>query len=305
MKLQDVKSFLSTFFPLLCLLAMSVLWLNLAWSEEDPWETQPASYWMQDFSGTPRDDSIALPKENLELEGIGAKRSVFGVFDHWDLNEKATGGRSSEYANVTEECKGLIEPNYALTAEEWANPDARKRHFQDLDELMDRVGRQLLKRFHAKFSMSEETDFLRALHALAWQETHWENYIRYKDWFFVVLSGGTRNKLEDWGITQVSRSSLDPLVPTNSFFFASKGYCSIGSTLFYGFMEFYFTYQTARNRPCNQGSNWLKILGAYNQYSSGVSSCYNEFSKDPDFAAYQGRALGGYTKAFTDLPWKL
>ena len=272
-------------------------------AEGDPWEEVDSSLWLRDFTGSKLDGGIAIPTADLKEEGIGKGYSVLGLFDHWDLNDKAAGGRTVQYAEVTRECKGKIEPEYALTAEQWRDPAQREKHFQDLDHLMDKVGNILLSDFKERLPRQELDLMLLSFHALSWQETHWENFIRYKDWFFVVLSGGSYNKLEDWGITQVARSSKDPTHLSNKNFFDQKAYCSIGSTIYYGFLEFYFHIRAARKIACNNGSAMNAILGAYNQYASGVSLCYNGFSEDPDFRNYQKRALAGFTNAMNNKPW--
>ncbi len=62
-------------------------------------------------------------------------------------------------------------------------------------------------------SGTEKALFICALKTLAWQESKWQHYLRYKNWFFALVSGGSYNKLDDWGITQLARSSFDPDVP--------------------------------------------------------------------------------------------
>src|SRR5262249_31877151 len=78
------------------------------------------------------------------------------------------------------------------------------------DRSVIKVGRQLLTDFGNQLSGREKAAFIRALHALAWQESLWQHSIRYKNWFFVVLSGTSYNALDDWGITQVARSHGHP-----------------------------------------------------------------------------------------------
>jgi hypothetical protein len=164
------------------------------------------------------------------------------------------------------------------------------------------VGWHLLADFGSQLSGREKEGFMRALHALAWQESLWQHYIRYKNWFFVVLSGTSYNVLDDWGITQVARSHGSPNEPLNERFFASKGYCSIGSTLYYGFMEYYLLYMDARSLPCNN-SAMDKLLGAYNQYSSGFSYCHDEFSEDETYRTYQIGAMTGFGNHYKNRTW--
>jgi hypothetical protein len=269
---------------------------------EYPWEEQPASHWTRDFSHTPRDNRVPLPTTQLELEGIGEKITVHDLFDRWILNESVHGGRGTHFAEVTKDCKGKIELDFALTAAQWQNRARQKRYYRSVDRLVIKVGRRLLADFGHQLSSREKSAFMRALHTLAWQESLWQHYVRYKNWFFVVLSGGSYNALDDWGITQVARSHGRPDELLNERFFAAKGYCSIGSTLYYGFMEYYLIYMDARSLPCNN-SAMDKLIGAYNQYASGFGSCHDEFSEDETFRAYQIGALTGFGNHYRDRTW--
>src|SRR5262245_51228360 len=217
---------------------------------EDLWEVDAASRWLRDFSHSARDNRVPLPTTQLEQEGIGEKITVHDLFDRWVLNESVHVGRGTHFAEVTKDCKGKIELDFALTAAQWQNRARQKRYYRSVDRLVIKVGRQLLADFGNQLSGREKAAFIRALHALAWQESLWQHSIRYKNWFFVVLSGGSYNVLDDWGITQVARSHGRPDELLNERFFASKGYCSIGSTLYYGFMEYYLIYMNARSLPC-------------------------------------------------------
>jgi hypothetical protein len=218
---------------LLCLLLSSSPGVTAKY----PWEEEPASRWTRDFSHSARDSRVPLPTTPLEQEGIGEKITVHDVFDRWVLNESVHVGRGTHFTEVTKDCKGRIELDFALTPTQWQNPTRRKRYYRSVDRLVTKVGRQLLADFGHQLSGREKQAFMRALHALAWQESLWQHAIRYKNWFFVVLSDSSYNALDDWGITQVARSQGHPDERLNERFFASKGYCSIGSTLYYGFME--------------------------------------------------------------------
>jgi hypothetical protein len=262
-----------------------LLFANPGMAAMYPWEEEPASRWTRDFSGSARDAHVPLPTTPLDQEKIGEKTTVHDLFDRWVLNESVRVGRGKHYAEVTKDCKGKIELEFALTPTQWQNPARRKQYYRSIDRLVTRVGRQLLADFGNQLSGGEKEAFMRALHALAWQESLWQHYIRYKNWFFVVLSGTSYNVLDDWGITQVARSHGSPDEPLNERFFASKGYCSIGSTLYYGFMEYYLIYMDARSRPCND-SAMDKLLGAYNQYASGFGYCHDGFSEDEKYRAY-------------------
>jgi len=218
------------------------------------------------------------------------------------LNESVRAGRGKHYAEVTKDCKGKIELDFSFTPTQWQNSARRKRYYRSIGRLVIKVGRQLLADFGNQLSGTEKTAFMRALHALAWQESLWQHYIRYKNWFFVVLSGGSYNVLDDWGIAQVARSHRSPDEPLNERFFASKGYCSIGSALYYGLMEYYFIYMDARSLPCNN-SVMDKLLGAYNQYASGFSYCHDEFSEDEKYRAYQTGAITGFGNHYKNRTW--
>ena len=269
---------------------------------EYPWEEEPAARWTRDFSNSPRDNRVPLPTTKLEQEGIGEKITVHGLFDRWVLNEPVHVGRGKHFAEITQDCKGKIELDFALTAAQWQNRARRKRYYRSIDRFVIKVGRQLLADFGNQLPGREKEAFMRALHTLTWQESLWQHYIRYKNWFFVVLSGGSYNALDDWGITQVARSHGDPDELLNERFFASKGYCSIGSTLYYGFMEYYLSYMEARGLPCNS-STMDKLIGAYNRYASGFSSCHDEFSEDETYRTYQIGAMTGFGNHYKNRTW--
>lgn len=267
-----------------------------------PWEEEPASRWTRDFSSSARDNRVPLPTTPLEQEAIGEKVKVHDLFDRWTLNESVHVGRGRYFTEVTKDCKGKIELDFALTPRQWRNPARRKQYYRSIDRLVTKVGRRLLADFGNQLSGREKDAFMRALHALAWQESLWQHYIRYKNWFFVVLSGTSYNALDDWGITQVARSRGDADQRLNERFFASKGYCSIGSSLYYGFMEYYLIYMDARGLPCN-ASAMDKLIGAYNQYASGFGYCHDEFSEDEKYRSYQIGAMRGFGDHYKNRPW--
>ncbi|MBC7186450.1 MAG: hypothetical protein H5U38_05395 [Calditrichaeota bacterium] len=270
-----------------------------------PWLNEPASRWLRDFSGSPRDDELAPPTSSLEEEGIGTKMRVFDLFDRWQLRPEVRADRGTSWADITGECKGMIELDFALTPEQWQDPERRGAYYRAVDTLITNIGTRLLADFGEALQGTERELFLRALKALAWQESKWQHYLRYKDWFFVIVSGGSYNKLDDWGITQLARSSFDEKVLLNKNFFDSKGYCSISSTLYYGFMHFYFCYLEARSNPDNGPSLLNKIVGAYNRYSSGYSSsCFALAESDPAYRSYQIRAMGLFKDTFVLEPWR-
>ena len=270
-----------------------------------PWLHEPASYWQRDFSRSRRDDLVPMPKAELEKEDLGTKTRVHGLFDRWKLNEDICGQRGIHYAEITSDCKGMIELDFAFTQEEWQKPQNRVQYYRAVDALIENIGGTLLADFGNKLQGQEREFFLRALKTLAWQESKWQHYLRHKDWFFVIVSGGSYNKLDDWGITQIARSSFDPAMLLNANFFESKGYCSISSSLYYGFMEYYFCYLEARQNPDNGTSFCNKIVGAYNRYCSGYSSsCFQLAAEDEAYRDYQIRAMGGFKDKFIIQPWE-
>src|SRR5262249_18518745 len=152
---------------------------------EYPWEEEPASRWLRDFSHSARDNRVPLPTTQLEQEGIGENITVHDLFARWVLNESVHVGRGTHFAEVTKDCKGKIELDFALTAAQWQNRARQKRYYRSVDRLVIKVGRQLLADFGNQLSGREKAAFMRALHALAWQESFWQHSIRYKNWFFV------------------------------------------------------------------------------------------------------------------------
>jgi hypothetical protein len=270
-----------------------------------PWLHEPATRWQRDFSGSRRDSLLVVPEAGLEKEAVGTKTRVYDLFDRWEFKEEICGDRGRLYAEITGDCKGMIELNFALTQEEWGRPQNQEEYYRAVDALIVKIGNTLLADFGNRLQGQERQLFLRALKTLAWQESKWQHYVRYKKWFFVIVSGGSYNKLDDWGITQIARSSFDPDVLLNQNFFESKGYCSISSSLYYGFMEYYFCYLEARENPDNGTSLFNKIVGAYNRYCSGYSSSCFELAKDDEaYRNYQIRALGGFKDKFITKPWE-
>jgi hypothetical protein len=269
-----------------------------------PWLLEPAERWQRDFSGSARSQEIPPPASDLEEQGVGLKTRVHDLFDRWKLDQKIAVGRGTYYADVTGECAAGIELDFALTAEQWLDPEMRAEYYRKVDALIEQVAGILLADFGNKFEPEERDLFLRALKTLAWQESKWQHYLRYRDWFFVIISGGSYNKLDDWGITQVARSSFQPEVLLNQNFFESKAYCSISSSLYYGFMEYYFCYLEARENPENGPSLFNKIVGAYNRYCSGYSSSCFALADDQGYREYQIRAMGGFQDKFIAKPWE-
>lgn len=245
-----------------------------------------------------------LPLSDLSKENIGTKSRVANVFDRWNLKATVTGGRGTHYADVTQTCHGKIELEFALTADQWADRVKRADYYKRVHELIEKMGLKLLSDRGDVLQGLERENFMRALKALSWQESRWQHYLRYKDWFFIFLSGGSYNVLDDWGISQVARSGFSATELLNPSFFASGQHCSISKTLYYGFTEYYENYLESRAASCNQTGNPMdKLLGAYNKYSSGYSACYNGFSSDAAYRTYQVNAMKGLQTHYQGMPW--
>ncbi|WP_374073742.1 hypothetical protein [Bdellovibrio bacteriovorus] len=246
----------------------------------------------------------AIPSGDLSRENIGSKERVYNLFDRWSLKSSVTGGRGSKWADVTVSCHGKIDIPYALTAQQWQDRTQRGAYYRDVNKLIEDTGKKLLADHGNVLAGTERENFLRALKALSWQESNWQHYVRYKDWFFIFLSGGSYNVLDDWGISQVARSGFSANQLLNAAFFSSGKYCGIASTLYYGFTEYYDNYMEARSASCNQTGNPMdKLLGAYNRYSSGYSACYNGYSSDSEYRNYQIRAMNGLKGHYNNMPW--
>jgi len=270
-----------------------------------PWTKIPTKYWTRFPDHSQNDGMIKIPEADIEAEKIGRKTRVHQLYNRWQLNNSICYGRSHHYAEITAECKGKIDLNFALTQEAWDKPLNRLHYYRAVNTLITRIGNELLVDFGELLEDTERDLFLRAVKTLAWQESKWQHYFRYKDWFFVLVSATSYNKLSDWGITQVARSSFEPTHLLNKIFFDDQGYCSISSSLYYGFMEYYFCYLEARKNPDNRGSLFNKIIGAYNRYCSGYSASFFGLSKENEkFKNYQVRAMGAFTDAFIQQPWQ-
>lgn len=238
----------------------------------------------------------------LEQENIGTRERVAGTFDRWRLKTSVTMGRGLSYAEVTAECRDRADENFVLTAAQWQDADRRTAYYTETDAMIDRVAAKLLADNGNKLPAAERAPFLRALKALAWQESRWQHYARHKDWLFVLLSGGSMNALDDWGIAQVARSSFGAEDRLNVPFFDGRGYCSIEASLAYGFSVYYRNYLEARSLSCN-GDPMTKLVGAYNRYSSGYSACHNAYSNDADYRNYQMNAMKGFRTQYDSAPW--
>lgn len=268
----------------------------------DNWQENPAWLWERDFSQSPRNSTQGA--DHGSQGNIGTRSRVHGVFDRWRLNGSVTSGRGQDYAEITSECRGAVETRFSLDSAEWNNPSRRRQYYRDIDGLITTIGEQLLRDFNSPLSGTERTTFLRGLRAFTWQESQWQHYVRHGNRHFVFLSGGSYNALDDWGITQVARSGFSASESLNKRFFDTRGYCSISSSIYYGFMEFYTHYLKARANSCNGGDPLLQLAGAYNLYSWGASSCHSARSSRPNERNYQDRAISGFRGHFHSMPWK-
>lgn len=245
-----------------------------------------------------------LPTGDLTQENIGSKVRISNLFDDWTLKSAVSLGRGTHFADVTIECRGKIDLALALTPEQWQDKNLKAQYYTTMNQKIQDVGARLLNDKNNPFPEAEKQIFLNALKALAWQESNWQHYIRYKNWFFVFLSGGSYNALNDWGITQVARSGFNASNLLNEEFFNSKSYCSSLSSLYYGFNEYYNHYIRARSLSCNQTGDMMDIvLGAYNNYSSGFSACHDGLSTDPAYRTYQINAMNGLKTNYLNKPW--
>jgi hypothetical protein len=277
--------------------------IQAASSAPMPWLEQPAELWQRDFSGSPRAAEFTSTEAKEEALRVGTKARVYDLFDRWTFPEAVTAGRGYHYADITGECLESIELDFALTAQQWRDATVRTSYYRSVDSLIDTIGQTLLSDFGDRLEDRERELFVRALKTLAWQESKWQHYLRVGDRFFVLLSGGSYNQLDDWGITQMARSSFDPHHLLNANFFDSQGYCSISSSLYYGFMEYYFCYLEAREHPDNGSSMFNRLVGAYNRYSSGYSASCFALADDRGYRSYQIQAMGGFKDRFISQPW--
>jgi len=271
---------------------------------QSAWMSQNPDLWKDALSPKNSDADIKIPEQKLKKEKIGKRKRVSGIFDKWHLKESIIGSRPPVNADITRECKGLIDIKYALTKVQWDDSKIRKNYYKNVNSLIERIAVKLVDDFGNEIRGAELDNFKHALKTLVWQESSWNHYFRYKDWFFTVLSPYDINKLGDWGITQIAKSGFKAKTLLNRTFFDLKGYCSIYSSLYYGFLEFYFNYLDSRDKRCNADSLKSKILGAYNRYSSGFSSCFDRFSQNPDFGKFQIEAQKQFWENFENKPWQ-
>ncbi len=104
------------------------------------WLNESPDKWERDFSGSELDTSLSLPEANLEDENIGQKQRVFDLFDRWQLTEEIRADRGTQFVDITNECKGKIELDFALTPEEWENPEIRTNYYQRVEKLIEKIG---------------------------------------------------------------------------------------------------------------------------------------------------------------------
>lgn len=272
---------------------------------EDVWTKLPASLWSDLLPDAKTDAAIPIPKEDLALENIGIRTRVEDLFDKWTLKEDKRDRLFMNWADVTTECKGLIETEYLLDAEQWAKTENQIKYYESVEKLIEQIADRMIKDMGGILQGEEKDLFVRALQAVIWNESLWEHYFRYKNWFFVLLSDQSFNKLSGWGISQISRSDYIDERPLSQNFFDSKAYCKMSSSIYYGMLIYYYYYLDARQKTCNGTSTMNRIIGAYNSYSSGYSACFYDISDtDPEFAQYQAGAIGGFLSSFVNERWK-
>jgi len=271
----------------------------------DSWMDPKITFWQDPFKNLTTSKEIKPPITNLKKEKIGKRKNIKNTFYRWTLHKYSFNDRHLVWADITNDCENLIEIDFALTQNQWENPKIRTEYYKIINNLIIEIGSKLINDFGNKIVGKEKDHFIEALKALAWQESSWQHYLRYKDWFFVFLGSNFQNKLGDWGITQIARSSFSSKNLLNEHFFNSKGHCSLSSSLYYGFLEFYFCYMDAKNKSCNEDIRQNIVLGAYNRYVSGFSSCYFRFSKSSNkYRDFQIKALDNFTKTISSKPWK-
>jgi hypothetical protein len=208
------------------------------------------------------------------------------------------------WIDITQDCSQLLEEDYLLTLATWTSSEKSRKYYRDIDRLIENVVEKLGKNFAISFEQGEKELFARALKTLAWQESGWLHYYTFdgKLLLFIGLSG--YNSLGDWGITQIARSAHKKNQRLNETFFNTKAYCSVFSSLYYGFAEYIYAYQDSRQMECNSDSFIDRIIGAYNRYVSGFSACHDRFSKtNPQFGDFQKTVLNNFRHTFEEQPW--
>ncbi len=272
----------------------------------ETWLNISANHWKNLLPKAKTDNRIPIPQNSLSEEKIGQKKRIKNTFDRWTLRKELRDRTFFNYADVTEECKGEIELEFAFTKKEWAKTEVQNRYYASIESLIEKIANQLLEDQQAPFGKEERELFVRALKAVTWNESLWQHYYRHKDWFFVLLSDAPFNHMSNWGISQIARSDYLTGKRLNQNFFESKAYCKISSTLYYGFLIFYTYYMDARSRECNGVSTINRLMGAYNSYCSGYAACFFDISNvNPDLRKFQIRALGGFMESFVNRRWKV
>jgi hypothetical protein len=268
-----------------------------------PWLQESPTRWIRDFGTIHGDSAFPARPAFAENDSTGTRTNVFNLFHRWQFKPQITADRGSHFAELTDVCRGMLEIDFALTPEVWQVPENRTTYYRAVNQLIEKIGETLLADFGNVLEGNEKELFLRALKTLAWQESRWQHYLRIGDAFFVIVSGGSYNKLDDWGITQIARSSFKPEILLNRNYFENNTFCTISGSLYYGFMEYYFCYLEARENPDNGPRLFNRIIGAYNRYSSGYSSSCFALADDSGYRKYQINAMGGFKDHFILQPW--
>ncbi len=271
----------------------------------DPWLSKSPSLWGKILPDIKTDKKIKIPENLIEKENIGVKINVDDVYDRWTIKKNYLNGPFITYGEITSQCKGLIETDFALTKSDSENNTKRKTYFRAVNSIINITVEKVLNDFENNLSKNEKKEFKRAFKATLWQESLWQHYLRYKDWFFVLISTGGFNRLGNWGISQIARARYKTGEPLAVNFFDSKGYCKISSTIYYGAMIFFYNFLEARKNPCNGKDLFNQLTGAHNAYASGHSTYYKDLSKDrKDIHDFQIFAMKGFRENYKNQPWK-
>jgi len=272
---------------------------------EAPWLSLSPSLWENLIPDSKTDSQIPLPSTDLKLENIGTTVKVEGLFDRWSFNDDIKDRIFANYAEITNECKGQIELDFAFSKEEWAKTENQIKYYESVNNLIDKISEKFIADMENVLTGDEKDYFVRAFKSVVWNESLWQHYYRHKDWFFVLLSAKSFNKLCDWGITQIARSSHITGQLLSKPFFDTKAYCKISSSLYYGMAIYYFYYLKAREHPLNGNKVVMKLLGAYNSYSSGYEGYFWNISNSrEDMRDFQLGALGGFLTTYINKPWE-
>jgi hypothetical protein len=266
-------------------------WMNLS---QDLWSSPEIKFDFDPAKFPPGD------QEKEKIKPVKAKDNLelFAIDSDYAPNEH------TYWINIGNSCSGSVETDYIINYQTWNNPEARIKYYRKVEQLIERVSAKIFEDFKLDFAPEEKREFAKALKTLAWQESAWMHYYVFDQRLLLYIGLSGFNSLGDWGITQVAKSAHKKSQLLNTPYFNSKAYCSIFSSLYYGFTEYLYAYIHARKSQCNLGSGIDRIIGAYNRYVSGFSSCHDRFSKtNREFRDFQTAALNNFRNTFTGEPW--